>query len=552
MPIDALQDEDLAKADIRDHERLKSERMPWESTWQEIDELFPDGAGGFNGVGQGRVRGAGNYDSTHITALERFAAAGVAITTPEEKQYIRPKFADPDLMKIRSVQLWCERAGSRLYDIRHAAHTGFGVAANEDWDQLGRYGTSPLWSEARPGRGMFYKTLHLSECWIDTDFAGLVDTFHRKMTRKVADLADMFGMEVLTPKMREALEGSEPKPNTEFEVLHIVAPNRAWDQDKLDHRRMPVSSRYLALDEKIYLRRAGFRSMPVSVSRHTTSPGEKYGRSPAIKTLPTIKGLQAMRHTTLRAAHKAVDPALIFNNDDGATSLATKPGGMNAGFVDDRGNPLVHRMPGGEQGLPFAVEMTDQERQVVKTAFLEEFYKILTDPNSRMTTTEVLEVMAKQGVLIRPFASRYATEKQDPISQRDLELAVEAGQIEPLPPEAREAGAWPKIEYENELARMSRANNVSTSMRYLEVVTAMSAQGKNLEAFDWINQDEVLPGIASELGVKPSYVRDPKEVAAIRKARSDSQAAVQGAEQLATAADAYKSIAQGSAISEAA
>lgn len=551
MPIDALQDEDLAKADIRDHERLKSERMAWESTWQEIDELFPDGAGGFTGMSPGAVRGQGNFDSTHITALERFAAAGVAITTPEEKQYIRPRFADPDLMKLRSVQLWCERAGQRLYDIRHAAHTGFGVAANEDWDQLGRYGTSPLWSEARPGRGLFYKTLHLSECWIDTDFAGLVDTFHRRLTRKVADLADMFGREALTPKMRQALEGPEAKPNTEFEVLHVVAPNREWDLDKFDWRRMPVASRFLALDEKIYLRRAGFRSMPVAVSRHSTSPGEKYGRSPAIKTLPTIKGLQAMRHTTLRAAHKAVDPALLFNNDDGATKLATKPGGLNPGFVDDMGRPMVHRMPGGENGLPIAIDMTEQERQVVKTAFLEEFYKILTDPNSRMTTTEVLEVMAKQGVLVRPFASRYATEKQDPISQRDLELALDAGQVEPLPPEALEAGAWPKIDYENQLARMSRAESVGTTLRFIEAITPL-AQIDGGAVLDHVDYDAMVPGMADELGVKPSYLRGTAEVAAIRKQRADSSAAAASTAQLAEAAGAYKDIAQGTAISEAA
>lgn len=549
MPIAALQDEDLAKADIRDHERLKSDRMSWESTWQEIDELFPNGAGGFNGTTPGAVRGQRVFDSTHTTALRRFAAAGVAITTPEEKQYIRPRFGDPELQKLRSVKLWCERAGQRLYDIRHAAHTGFGTAANEDWDQLGRYGTSPLWSEARPGKGMFYKSLHLSECWIDTDFAGLVDTVHRKMTKKVADLADMFGREALTEKMNQAI--ADDKPNTEFEVLHVVAPNREWDKDKLDWRRMPVSSRYLALDEKIYLRRAGFRTMPVSVSRHLTSTGEKYGRSPAFETLPTINGLQVMRHTTLRAAHKATDPALLFNNDDGAGRLATKPGGLNPGFVDDMGRPLVARMPGGENGIPYAFEMTDQERQVVKDAFLEEFYKILTDPNSRMTTTEVLEVMAKQGVLFRPFASRYATEKQDPISQRDLELALEARQLEPLPPEALEAGAWPKIDYENELARMARAQSVGTSLRFIEVITPL-AQIDGGAVLDHLDYDAMVPGIAEELGVKPSYLRDPKMVAQIRKQRADEQAASGGAQDLAAAAGAYKDIAQGTAISEAA
>ncbi|MFX8500624.1 hypothetical protein ABTL68_19520, partial [Acinetobacter baumannii] len=84
------------------------------------------------------------------------------------------------------------------------------------------------------------------------------------------------------------------------------------------------------------------------------------------------------------------------------------------------------RMPGGEAALPYAREDLNDERQVIRTEFLEDFYKILTDPNSRMTTTEVLEVMAKQGILVRPFAGRYAMEKQYPQCNRDLELAMEA------------------------------------------------------------------------------------------------------------------------------
>ena len=42
-----MQDEDLVKADLRNHERLVSERSPWESLYREIDEMFPGGAGGF-------------------------------------------------------------------------------------------------------------------------------------------------------------------------------------------------------------------------------------------------------------------------------------------------------------------------------------------------------------------------------------------------------------------------------------------------------------------------------------------------------------------------
>lgn len=545
---DNIQDEELVKADIRDHARRCSERAPWESTWREIDERFPDGAGGFNQASPGRIRGAQNYDTTHITANERFAAAGVAITTPQERDYIKPRFADPELMKIRDVRLWCEDAGKRLYAIRYAWRTGFGVAVNEDWDQRGRYGTSGIWTDAREdGGGMFYRTLHLSELTIDTDFSGMVDTVDRKFVRTASQLEGFFGRDGLTPKMLDALQNN---PKTEFELLHIVAPNRSWDKDKLDHRRFPIASRYLALDEKIYLRRKGYYTSPIAVSRHMTSPGEKYGRSPAIKMLPTISGLNAMKLTTLRAGHKATDPALLFNNEDGITRLATKPGGLNPGLVDEQGRAKVQRMPGGENGIPYAMEMIEGERAEIRAANLEDFYKILTDPNSRMTTTEVLEVMSKQGILVRPFASRYETETQNPMSQRELDLAIRFKQLPEFPPEVLEAGAWPVVDYDNMLAMMARAESTGKGLRFIEALSPIAAVRP--EVYDYIDEDEMVPGLADNIGVPASWVRDKKAVAALRQVRSEQQQGAVDTEQLASGAGAYLDIAKANQISEAA
>lgn len=543
-----IQDEALAKEDLREQERLEGERSPWESAWREIDDRFPHGAGGFNKQSPGQVRGHRNYDSTHLTALERFAAAGVAITTPEEKGYIKPRFLDHELMKLQSVRLWCEHAGERLYAIRHAAHTGFGISANEDWDQLGRYGTSPVWQEAT-AHGLVYRTLHLSECYIDTDFAGRVDRVHRKFERTAQQIEQQFGKEALTERMRNALKEGGDR-NAKFEILHVVAPNTDWDSERLDHKRFPVASRYLACDEKVYLRRKGYHTMPVSVSRHATSAGEIYGRSPAFRVMPNIQGVNTMKHTTLRAAHKAVDPALWFADDNGLTVLRTKPGGLNPGLYSETGRPPVGRIPGGEDGIPYALEMIKDEQQTVRTAFLEEFYSTLTDPNSRMTTTEVLERIAKQGVLVRPFASRYATEKQGPMTQRDLDLALRAGQIDPFPPEVREAGAWPVIDYENPLAQMARAESVQKSMRAIEAIVPLASVEEGV--LDVVDADAMARGTLEDIGVKPSYIRTPEQIAERRSAREEAKQAAISAELLEKSAGATKDFAQASAIGEAA
>jgi hypothetical protein len=545
-----IQDDDLAKADLADNDRRLAERGPYERVWREIDERFPDGAGGFRKVAPGQIRGERNYDTTHITALERFSAAGVAITTPEEKDYIKPRFTDPDLMKVRNVRLWCEDAGRRLYGIRYNARAGFGVAVQEDWGQLGRYGTSIFWTDHKPDlSGMFYRTIHLSECTIDVDLAGLVDTVDRKFRRTARQLEGFFGWDTLTPHMQDALD--KDKEQTEFEILHVVAPNRQYDEEKLDWRRFPFVSRYMSVSEKIYLSRKGYHTMPLSAARHMTSPGEKYGRSPGTKMLPAINGLNAMKHTTLRAGHKAVDPAILFNSEDNITRLATRPGGLNPGLVDAQGRVLAARMPGGEQGIPYALELMEAERAQIRTAFLEDFYKILTDPNSRMTTTEVLEVMSKQGILVRPYASRYETEQQDPMSQRELDLAMRYGQIPPFPPEVKEAGAWPQVAYDNMLAAMAKAESTSKTLRFIESLSPI-AQIDNGAVFDYLDTDMMVPGLAEEIGVNPYYVRDIKQVQLIRAQRQQDQQQAAATQQLQQAGAAYKDIATANQTREAA
>jgi hypothetical protein len=553
-----LQDDELVREHLRNHDRLQTLRAPWESLWQEIDErVNPLGAGSFGmfspgarGAGvrfgsAGTLRGAGNFDVTAVESLDRFTAAMAAITIPRNSQYIRLKFGNAELDRVPRVRRWCATAADRLHAIRYAPHTGFEVQAQEDFRQLGSYGTGPLWTGERKGVGLFYKALHLSECYVDEDFSGRIDTVHRRYVRTARQCAQEFGRDALTGKMRDALRDN--KLDAEFDLLHVVCPNGDLDEGAYDHRGMPIMSLHLALDEKVVLRRAGFHSMPISVSRHVTGPSDIYGRSPAMKVMPAIKGVNAMAQTILRAAHKVVDPALAFYDDDGITSLVTKPGGLNPGLVDDRGTLMVQALPTGSN-LPIGLEMMEAERGVIRTAFLEDFFRILTNPSDRMTATQVLEMVAKQGVLVAPYAGRYETEKQNPVTQRDLDLAMRAGQVEPFPPEVREAGGYPQIEYENPLTRMARAEQAAGLTRWIEAMTPLSQVDSSV--FDHIDVDNAAPGLADVLGVRPDWITTPDQVAAKRKAREDSKAAVEGVESMQGVASAYLDIAKGNQIAE--
>jgi hypothetical protein len=462
---------------------------------------------------------------------------------PRNQNYINLRFADKDLDKLPNVRRWCERASDRLYAIRYATHAGFQMASDADLRSTGSYGTAPFWIGEMPGVGLFYKAIHLSECYIDEDFRGRVDTVHRKFRKSVRQLSQQYGEDNLSPKMKDAIKNN--KLHEKFDILTVVRPNRQLVAGAFDYRGKPIESIHIAMDEKFIIRRSGFHSMPIPVSRDVMGAGEVYGRSPAMKVFGTILGVNQMQKTIIRAGHKAVDPALAFYSDDGISSVITKPGGLNPGLMGQDGRLLIDRLPGGEAALPVAATQVEGERQVIKTAFLEEYFKILTDPSDRMTATQVLETVAKQGVLVSPFAGRYEAEKMGPTVDRELDLALRAGQMEPLPPEVQEAGSWPKADFENQLSRMARAEEATGLTRLIETLAPMAQSDPNV--FDVIDTDAAAAGVADVLGVRPSWIRSPAEIATIRKARSDQAAATQGVTNLATAAGAVKDLATGNA-----
>lgn len=547
--IDAMQDDDLVKTLLREQARLEGVRMPREQLWREIDERVNVLAGGgFDQSSAFRLRGQYNFDSTAVDGLDRFSAALGAITIPRNQQYINLKFADKDLNRMPNVRRWCERASDRLYDIRYAPHAGFAMEADRDNRQTGAYGTAPMWVGEWQGVGLFYRAIHLSEVWVDEDFRGRVDTVHRKFCRTLRQIRQQFGDDALSPKMRDCLR--EGKLDTEFHVLTVIRPNAQAAPGKFDWRSKPIESIHIAMDEKFIMRRAGFHSMPIMVSRDVLGAGDVYGRSPAMKVFGTILGVNQMQKTVIRAGHKAVDPALAFYSDDGISSVITKPGGLNPTLMDDQGRLLISRIPGGENGIPIASEMIEAERAVIRTAFLEEFFKILTDPGDRMTATQVLEMVAKQGVLVGPFAERYETEKMTMMIDRELDLALRAGQIDPLPPEVLEARSWPKVEFDNPLSKMARAQEAAGLTRLIETLAPMAQADPAV--FDVIDTDAAAIGVADVLGVRPSWLRTPEQIAQVRQQRAQQQQEQQGVQDLATAAGAYKDLAAGNAQAQAA
>ncbi len=520
---------------------LESERMPWENVWRQVDErVNPLGDGGFQARSKGKIRGLENFDHTASLGLERFVAAIGGMIIPRGQQWHVLTTTDKELNKVPAVQRWLEHATDRLFEMRYNPHAGFETEANNGIRSLGSYGSLPMWVDHWEGRGLFYKCFHLSEIYVREDFRGRVDTIVRKWTDSVRKIVQQFpDIDKLPPLIAKA--HGDQKWDQEFEMLHVVRPRGDRDVERLDFRRMAYESIYISVADKKCVREGGYRTLPMAFSRYVTSPRELYGRSPAIQVLGTIKTANEIARTLLRAGHKAVDPPLLTQEDGVLSQIQTMPGGINVGGVDFMGRQTVQPMSTGAN-LPIGMELLNNEREVIRDAFLEKVFSLVMERKDRMTATEVLEVSRLQGMLATPTAGRQETEWLGVQIEREFDIGLDAGQIDPPPPEVIEAGAKMRVTYDNPLNRAAKAEEAIGFGRMVEMLTPLAAIDGSV--FDVIDTEAAPRNLAQSLGVRASYLRDPDAVAAVR-AKREEEKMVQGAlAALPDAAGAVKDLAQ--------
>ena len=514
-------EDELAVKLIKRQEWLDSQRSTWEQEWRDIAQRVLPRQDDF--IGQ-RTRGEKRtehiFDSTAPLALDRFSAAIESMLCPRAQRWHTLRTTDRSLNLIPDVQLWFEEATRILFERRYAPKANFAGQMHEVFMSLGAFGTGCIYVTQLPGYGLRYKSIFLGELFLSEDASGLIDTVYRRYkqtARQVAQEVEAGRYDMMPEKVRHALEGD--KPEREFEFLHAVYPNNEQKIGDIGPDGMPIAEVYVCVDTKETLRKSGYRRMPYSVSRYVTSPTEIYGRSPASLVLSDIRMLNEMSKTTIRAAHKVVDPPLLLHDDGVLGQLKTTPNAINYGGVDNNGRQLVHPLSTGAR-VDIGLEMMDQRRRTINDSFLVNLFQILVE-TPEMTATEVLERAREKGALLSPAVGRQQTELLGPMIDRELQILMSTGTLPEMPPELIEAQGEYEIEYDSPLTRAQKAEEGVGFLRTLEAAGSMAQFDPTvLEVFD---AEKALRGLASINGVPQSWMRQSEELAAMRQQREEMQ-----------------------------
>lgn len=534
-----MSDKAIVEEILHKQTELESDRSPWEPAWREVDErVNPIGEGGFTEKTKGGVRGTAIFDHTASLGLDRFQAAYSGMVIPRGERYQLVISTSASLNELPTFQRWSEIATDRLFAARYRPSAGFEPEAGMNIRSIGSYGNAPFWTDERPGLGLFYKALHLSEIFVDEDFTGRIDTVHRKFKRTARQARQMFGPDNLSASILKAIR--ENKIDQEFNFLHVIRPRAERDPARFDFRRMRWESRYICIEDVMQLREGGYNSMPISFSRYVTGTRERYGRSPAMQVMGSIRTVNEMVKTLLRAGHKAVDPPLLTPEDGVLSRIQTKPGGINVGGLGFDGSPMVVPLQTGGN-LPIGMELLNNEREPIRDAFLEKVWSLVLERRDRMTATEVLELTRMQGMLLAPSASRGETEWLSVQTERELEILLDNGTIPPPPPEFEEEGASIKLVYDNPLTRAAKAEEAIGFGRFIEMLTpAASIAGP--EVYDVVNWQRAPRELAKSLAVRQAYLSTPDEVTAKGEARAEQQATQSAIAQLVQGSQAVKNL----------
>lgn len=496
---------------------LMSDRINFENQWQEIAErIDPASSGLFRGD---RTKGSKNtelmFDSTASIALSRFGAILDSLLTPRNQTWHRLSASSPYLMKSKNVRLYFEEVNNLLFRYRYSPMANFSAQNQKDFLSLGAYGTSCLFTdELRGSVGLRYKNIHLSEVSFCENHQGVVDEAYRKFKMTKAQLLQRF--KSVPEKVRE-----EKNEQREYDVIHAVYPRKqGYDPNRLDFRGMKYVSCYILCDGGFELEEGGYTSFPYSISRYDQSPIEVYGRSPAMMVLPTIKVLNEQKKTVLKQGQRTVDPVLLVADDGIADGFSMRAGALNIGGVNSDGRELVKALQVGR--VDIGLDMMEQERAVIKDAFLTSVFQILTE-NPQMTATEVLERTKEKGMLLAPTIGRQHTEKLGPMIEREIDILAKLGVLPPMPQELLEAQGEYRIEYDSPISRAQRAEEASGLMRTVENALQVVNVTQNPEPLDYFNWDVIIPEIASIQGTPERWMRSMEQVQGIRQQRAQAQ-----------------------------
>lgn len=499
---------------LRRFSRLQTQRSTWESHWQELADYMRPRKADIVVKQQipGNKRTEQIFDGTAVRAAEMLSASLHGMLTNMSTSWFSLRYRDEELQLDDEAREWLLSAEDAMYTAFHRSN--FQEQIQELYDDLVVFGTGTMLVEPDAESNFRFSTRHIAEIYLAEDQHGRIDTVYRKFRMFARAAIDQFGAKNVTERI---LQTEKRDPYEQVEIVHVVLPRNDRDPVKINSTNKPFASIYLDPDEQQVLSEGGYDELPYLCPRWLKSSTELgYGRSCGMTALADTKVLNRMSEVNLRAAQKMTDPPLMVPDDGFMLPIRVVPGGLN--FYRSGTRDRLEPMNIGSN-TPVALNMEEQRRQAVRSAFYVDHLQLNQGPN--MTATEVLQRTEQSMRMLGPVLGRLQSELLQPLITRCWAI-MSRQEAFPQPPDFLQGTGDIEIEYVSPLARAQRKGDAQSMVQLLEFMQPLMSIDPSIA--DFLDMDGMAQHLIKTLAIPATVVHGGQEVLNKRDERAAAQA----------------------------
>lgn len=514
--------------------KLKTERLPFETLWQEIADFTLPNAADFTRIyGIGQKRRQYIYDNTGEHSLKIFASSILGFLANPAARWFTLGIMDEKINRDQEVSEWLDEAGKITLNAFNEPSAKFYGHLYNAMIGIGSFGTTSMMTQEGIASKIEFTSQSVKNIFVVEGHNGSVDTVYRDLKLTGHQLLEKEALRdwKLSVKTRsQALKD----PSKMFEIIHVIRP-RKEKVGTLGPKSLDFEGIYVEKDEKHELVEESYLTFPIPVARWERTIVEPYGRSPAMMALADVKMVNSMQKALIMASEKQLNPPMQMPSDGSLGMLDTSAHAVN--FIDPKlGGDIKPILTLGNMAIAKDDLLAVQD--AIRRAFFVDQLQIVGTPN--MTATEVLQRQDEKGRLLAPSIGQIQSELIGPIVESVFSILLNNGTIPPAPELL--AGQDIKVIYVSPLTRAQRSGEAQALIEFLGSISEIAAIKP--EAWDKVDLDASIEELHEIRGVPARVLRKEEEVEEIREQQAQQQQQQQALEMAQQGASAAKDASQ--------
>ncbi len=522
---------------IERQKQLVSSRSNFESYWQTLHDYFylesPDlNKAYYPGT---ELDSSNLWDSTTLEAGDVLASGFMNYLTPPTSKWFRLRAKNPNLSENKAVADFLEDVAAEVnYTLNRS---NFYDQCFPSYKSSGIYGTSILFEEEDIDDGARFYSMPLKQCVVVEDARGRVAEYYIEFEYTAFQAQSRWGKEALSEDIQKELEGRND--NKKHKFLLFIAKRERRNVTRTDKKNMPVEACWIDVDAKQIIEESGYNEFPAFTHRFDKRPFVAWGFSPAMKSLPFARLLNAVAKTNLRAMMKHADPPIALPENAFLMPFNANPRAINyyKKSAMDSGKDIFAF---GNFGDPaFGMQAVEYYSQKVKSLMFNDVFLAFDGLTKQMNNPEVMERINEKMTLLGPAVGRWTAEVLNPIIIRTVGILFRRGKL-PNPPDELIQDPNYEIDFVGQLAQAQRRSELNTLVTALTMVGQIGqmqiAAGQSPDVLDKINSDRTTDEVWAITGAPVQVLRDDAEIAKLREGRAQQAAAAQQMNQVAVGA----------------